>query len=168
MGASTSSTRDGPARAETNLHRSFAPRLCYSRRPAVALQTTAWESACSSCIVRFDRSSVPNVSGRLQATGGARPKVESSRRTRRRHIRTRSCTARWSCFRTSILWLDPAVGRLGVPDTAKFFDSHLHFTWKSGEAMRKCADGKYARRGWGPQVSRGSLHLFPKLDFCEI
>lgn len=100
---------------ETNLHRSFAPSHSFLRRPAVVLQTTAWDSACNSCMLRSHRSSVPNVSGRLQAGRGALGKIESSRRTRRGHIRTRSCTARWSCFRTAILRLDSAVGILGCP-----------------------------------------------------
>jgi hypothetical protein len=97
---------------------------------------------------------------RLQPASGAAAKVESSRRTRRRHIRTRSCTARWSCFRTSIFSPNAAVARLVVPEMRAVFDSHLRLAWKSGEAQRVCGGGKYARAECDPQVSLVSWFCF--------
>jgi hypothetical protein len=116
------------------------------------LQSTAQEGAGFPCMRPFNWPSPRNVSGRLQAAGGAAAKVESSRRTRRRHIRPRSCTARWSCFRTSIFSPNPAAARLAVPEMAAVVDSHLRLTWKSGEAQTVCGGGKYARAECDPQA----------------
>ena len=89
---------------------------------------------------------------RLQAWGGAAAMAESSRRTRRIHIRTRSCTARWSCFPTSIHRPDPAVGRLALPDMPVALTHTCISRGRVGKPVRRCGDGKYGRTECRPEA----------------
>lgn len=100
----------------TNLHRSFAPSHCFVRGLAGYCGLLHGKAPASSECRLPIGAAFQTFQGGLQAASGPAPKVESSRRTRRRHIRTRSCTARWSCFPTAILCPHPAAGTPALLD----------------------------------------------------
>jgi len=163
--------RDGPlccmslAPLDPTAHRSFAPSLRDGRRTAGLLRATAGYCTrnCEFPVRAGSRlaSTRETFQARLQAPAPLSPEVKSSRRTRRRHIRTRSRTAIWSCFRSAIIPPHPEVGTQALPNTEDMFDSHLHRTCTSGELRQAAHRPKYAHEECRPEVSAVSSICLP-------
>jgi hypothetical protein len=113
----TTARQHAPTRDRGSTHRSPAePSHGFSRRRAGLLHPPARERLTLPSMSSSDR---PPPWKRFKAAAPLLPCSQSSRRTRRRHIRTRSCTARWSCFSPSILCPNPASRKdalLSEPD----------------------------------------------------
>lgn len=136
----------------TNLHRSSAPSLVFSRRRAALLRATAREAARAPRMAAGHWPSPRNVSGPAPGCGRgcSRGRIVASN-TSNTHKNTLR-TARWSCFPTSIFRPHPAVAKLLLPEMPAALTHTCISRGRVGKPVRRCGDGTYGRRECRPAL----------------